>query len=369
MRINRISVYVMNMPLKAPFRTSFGVEVVREMLLVEVEADGICGWGEVATMHDPLYNYETTGTAWHVLHDFLIPMTLGKEFSHPTELARSWAHLRGHHMAKCGLENAFWDAWARKQNRSLSAVLGGVKERIGCGVSIGIQPDLARLISAIEGYLAEGYQRIKIKIAPGWDLNVVREVRRRFRGVPIMADANSAYTLDDIPLFEAMDDLDLMMFEQPLGEDDIVDHAVLQARLRTPICLDESILHAEDARKALDLGSCRIINIKVARIGGLSEMLAIHDLCLKRNVPLWCGGMLESGIGRAHNIALTSLPGYTLPGDTSASDRYYHEDIVDEPAALEPGGWIRVPGRPGIGVEVLPDRVEKYCIKRQTTKV
>lgn len=368
MRIDRVSVYVMVIPLKAPFQTSFGVEEVREMLLVEVEAGGICGWGEVPTMADPLYNYETTATAWHILHDFLMPLVVGQQLAHPTELSRRWAHLRGHLMAKCGLETALWDVWAKAQGRPLAAVLGGVKERIACGVSIGIQPSVDDLLQAIAGYRDEGYQRIKVKIAPGKDQQVLREVRRHFPDVPLMADANSAYTLADIPLFEAMDDLNLMMFEQPLADDDIVDHAQLQARLNTPICLDESILHAEDARRALDLGACRMINMKVGRVGGHTEMRAIHDLCVQRGIPLWCGGMLESGVGRAHNLALTSLPGFTLPGDTSASDRYYHEDIVDEPARLEPGGWIAVPTRPGIGVAVLRERVAKYAVRQQSAR-
>jgi o-succinylbenzoate synthase len=365
-KFERITLYTMNMPLKAPFRTSFGVEEVRDMILVEVEADGVTGWGEVVTMHAPLYSYETTGTAWLILQQFLVPTALGREWDRPEELAAAWAHLRGHHMAKCGLENAFWDAWARAQGKPLAAVFGGVKERIPCGVSIGIQSNVPKLLETIEQFLAQGYQRIKIKIEPGWDLGVVREVRRRFPETPVMADANSAYSLDDIPLFAAMDEYGLMMFEQPLAEDDIVDHVLLQQRLRTPICLDESILHAEDARKAIELGACRIINLKVGRVGGHSEMLKIHRVCVERGVPLWCGGMLESGVGRAHNLALTALPGFTLPGDTSASDRYFHEDIVDEPARLEPGGWIRVPARPGIGVEVDRRLLEKYCVRTES---
>lgn len=366
MKIEQVALHIVKMPLKQPFTTSFGTENDREIILVRVTADGVTGWGEVSTMAEPLYNYETTMTAWHILEDFLIPLTLGSSFSHPDELAAAWDHIRGHYMAKAGLNNAFWDAWARARNLPLARALGGTKDRIAVGVSVGIQNSVTTTLKTVESYLVEGYQRIKVKIRPGWDEQLLRALRQEFGPIPLMADANSAYSLADIPLFERMDDLGLMMFEQPLAEDDIVDHARLQARLKTPICLDESILTPEDARKALDIGACRIINVKVSRIGGHSPMRRLHDICVGRGIPLWCGGMLESGIGRAHNIALTSLSGYTLPGDTSASDRYYDEDIVEPVATLLPGGFLAVPDGPGIGVTVLPDRVEKFTLRTRS---
>jgi len=366
LKIERVALHVMQMPLIAPFTTSFGTESIREFLLVELTADGVTGWGEVPTMAEPLYNYETTKTAWHILEDFLVPMVLGKEFAHPDELYAAFDRIRGHYMAKSGLNNAAWDVYARQLNQPLAKVLGGVKDRIEVGVSVGIQDSVAQTVKTCENFVAQGYRRIKVKIRPGWDEQMLRPLRQALGDVPIMADANSAYTLKDAPLFERLDDLDLMMIEQPLAEDDIVDHAQLQRRLKTPICLDESILTPEDARKALDLGSCRIINVKVGRIGGHSPMKRLHDLCVERGVPLWCGGMLESGVGRAHNIALTAMPGYKLPGDTSASDRYYHEDIVEPAARLLPGGYLAVPTAPGIGVTVLADRVAKYRVHHRS---
>lgn len=362
MKLEHVTLHVMHMPLKQPFTTSFGTETVREFILVEVQAGGVTGWGEVVTMAAPLYNYETTGTALHVLEDFLIPLTLGKEFAHPDDLYGAFGHIRGHYMAKAGLSNACWDAWAKGQGITLSKALGGVRERIPVGVSVGIQATVAGTIKTCEDFAAQGYHRIKVKIRPGWDEQMLRPLRAALGSVPVMADANSAYSLADLPLLERLDDLGLMMIEQPLAEDDIIDHARLQQRLKTPICLDESILTPEDARKALELGACRIINVKVGRIGGHTPMRVLHDLCVGRGVPLWCGGMLESGVGRAHNIALTSLPGFTLPGDTSASDRYYHEDIVEPVAELLPGGYLPVPEGPGIGVTVVAERVRKYRV-------
>lgn len=366
MLIEQVGLHVLQMPLKQPFTTSFGTETIRELILVSLTADGVTGWGEVVTMAEPLYNYETTRTAWHILEDFLVPMVLGKSFAHPDEMAHGWEPIRGHYMAKAGLNLAFWDAWARAQNLSLARALGGTKERIGVGVSVGIQDSVAATLKTVESYLVQGYQRIKVKIRPGWDETLLRALRREFGPIPLMADANSAYSLADTALFERIDDLGLMMIEQPLAEDDIVDHARLQARLQTPICLDESILTPDDARKALELGACRMINVKVGRIGGHSPMRRLHDICVQRGIPLWCGGMLESGVGRAHNIALTSLAGFTLPGDTSASDRYYAEDIVTPAAQLLPGGFLAVPDGPGIGVTVLEDRVARFTLQTRT---
>ena len=363
MQVESVALHVLQMPLKQPFTTSFGTETVRELILVELTAGGVTGWGEVSTMAAPLYNYETTRTAWHVLEEFLVPLVLGRSFAHPDAMAAAWEHLRGHYMAKAGLNNAFWDAWAKARQMPLARALGGTKDRIAVGVSVGIQDSIPATLKVVEGYLLQGYQRIKVKIRPGWDEALLGALRREFGPIPLMADANSAYSLADRDLFTRIDDLGLMMIEQPLAEDDMIDHASLQAGLKTPICLDESILTPEDARKALQIGACRIINVKVGRIGGHSPMRRLHDLCLARQVPLWCGGMLESGVGRAHNIALTTLPGYTLPGDTSASDRYYAEDIVEPAATLLPGGFLAVPEGPGIGVEVLPERVAKYTVQ------
>jgi len=368
-KIEQVSLHVLQMPLKQPFTTSFGTETVRELILVSLTAGGVTGWGEVVTMADPLYNYETTKTAWHILEDFLVPLALGKSYDHPDDLAAVWDHYRGHYMAKAGLNLAFWDAWARAKSISLARALGGNKDRIGVGVSVGIQDSIAGTLKLVESFLVQGYQRIKIKIRPGWDEQLLRALRHEFGPIPMMADANSAYSLADTPLFERMDDLGLMMIEQPLAEDDIIDHARLQARLQTPICLDESILTPDDARKALEIGACRIINVKVGRIGGHSPMRRLHDICTRRGIPLWCGGMLESGVGRAHNIALTTLTGYTLPGDTSASDRYYLEDIVEPAARLLPGGFLEVPAGPGIGVTVLPDRVAKFTVQSRTYNI
>lgn len=368
MRIDSVELKQIKLPMKAPFETSFGLQTERTLILVKVNAEGAAGWGEASQLQDPWYNYEYTDTAWYILKDYLIPSVLGKDFKDPDEFKKAYGFVRGHNFAKGGLENAFWDTYARSLNQPLARVLGGVKERIDVGVSIGIQKSPADLVRAVEGFVAQGYKRIKIKIKPGRDYDDLKAVRDRFPDVPIMADANSAYRLEDIPLFQKMDGLNLMMFEQPLAWDDIVDHAKLQRAVQTPICLDESVHSVEDARKALDLGSCRIINIKVGRVGGHSGAKAIHDLMESRGLPVWCGGMFECGVGRAHNIALTSLPNFRLPGDTSASERYYYEDVVDEPAKLNPDGTISVPERPGIGVEVLPGQLEKYLQREYSAK-
>lgn len=364
MRIDRVELRLVGMELKQPFTTSFGTLSRKEFILVTVFVDGLLGYGEVAALPAPLYSYETTGTAWLILEQFLVPLVLGREWSHPSELPAWWKHLRGHAMAKCGLEQAAWCAWAEAQGVPLAAALGGTRGRVEVGVSIGIQREVGDLLRAIEGYLARGYRRIKIKIKPGWDVGVVREVRRQFGGIPLMVDANSAYTLADAAHLEGLDDFGLMMIEQPLDEDDLVDHAALQRRLRTPICLDESITGPEAGRRALELGSCRIINIKVGRVGGPTAARALHDLARAQAVPVWCGGMLESGIGRAHNLALASLPGFTLPGDISASDRYWHRDLVDPPVTMASDGTIPVPNAPGLGFTVDGAYLESLTLKK-----
>lgn len=360
MQIRRVVVRQVQMHLMAPFTTSFGTMTHRDFFLVEVgDADGVAGHAEVVCDSQPFYNEEDTATCGHMLRDFLVPMVLGQQLAHPSDVVHLTAAVRRNYIAKSGLESAVWDLYARRQGLSLAGGLGGVKDRIAVGVSIGIQDTIPGTLRLIEGYLAEGYRRIKVKIRPGWDVALVAEIRRAFGGIPLMADANSAYTLAHIPLLKELDQFGLMMIEQPLAHDDIVDHARVQRELQTPVCLDESICNLEDARKALDLGSCRIINIKTGRVGGLTEARAISEYCRERGVPVWCGGMLESGIGRAHNLALTALPGFTLPGDTSASKRYWHEDIVDPPVEMDADGTIPVPTGPGFGYSINWERVQR----------
>jgi O-succinylbenzoate synthase len=365
MRIEQVEIWHVVLPLVQPFETSFGREEERETVIVAVRSEGLTGWGEAATSRGPWYEYETVETCWHVLHDFLVPQVLGQGVGSPEDAARLMAPVRGHNLAKMGLEAAIWDLLAQAQGVSVSQLLGGSRDRVAVGVSVGIQASVGRLLEVIDGYRQEGYVRIKMKIRPGWDVEVVREVRERFPRVPLMVDANSAYTLADAEKLLALDELELMMIEQPLAYDDLVDHAELQRRLRTPICLDESVPGLAAARSALALGSGRIVNIKPGRVGGLTVARAIHDLCRVRGVPVWCGGMLETGIGRAHNVALASLPGFTLPGDISASARYFHEDIVDPPFTVRADGTMAVPSGPGIGVRVVGERLEA-ATRRQT---
>ena len=369
MRIERIELRHVKLVLVAPFVTSMGVETDEEHIIVRVDADGVTGWGESVAEGTPYYSYETTETAWHILRDFLVPATLGREAGSVAEAIAPWARVRGHMMAKAGLEAALWDAFAKSQGISLSRMLGGVRSRIDVGVSIGIQPTPVELLDKVAGYLAEGYRRIKIKIAPGSDVIFVDAVRAKHPAIPFQVDANSAYELTDIDTFRAMDYYGLLLIEQPLSHDDIFDHSKLQRELRTAICLDESIHSVADARAALELGSCRVINIKPGRVGGFTESKLIHDLCASQRIPVWHGGMLESGVGRAGNVALASLPNFTLPGDISASKRYYREDIVEPAFEVAPDGTMAVPTSPGIGVEVVPDRLEKVTVRRQEFRV
>jgi O-succinylbenzoate synthase len=367
MKIRRVILRYLKMDLLHPFTTSFGTEYDREFILVEaISDDGISGWAESVAMLDPLYNEETVKTNWHILEDYLIPIVLKNEIRHPDELSEKYfAHIRGNYMAKAALEGAIWDLYAKQQNASLSSVLGGTKKKIEVGVSIGIKDSIDSTLKTIEACLMEGYKRIKLKIKPGWDIELIDKVRKVYPDIPLMADANSAYTLQDADRLIALDDYHLMMIEQPLSYNDIIDHAELQSRLKTPICLDESIHSLEDARKALKLGSCKIINIKIGRVSGLTESRKIHDLCQEQGVPLWCGGMLESGIGRAHNIAITSLPNFVLPGDTAASSLYWAEDIIDPEVTVE-NGTITVPSSPGIGYEPNLKKINKYTLYSQT---
>jgi O-succinylbenzoate synthase len=365
MKLERVEVRHVSLPLKAPFETSFGRTTHKEFLLIAVSAEGVTGYGECVADSDPYYLPETNGTAVHVLRDFLVPLAFRLEIGHPAELEPALARVRGHEMAKAALEMAVFELHARREGRPLWQVLGGRSGSIAAGVSIGLQKDVATLLERVALEAAAGYRRIKIKIKPGKDRALVAAVRERFPELPLMADANSAYTLADVALLQELDGYGLMMIEQPLGWDDILDHAALQRRLTTPLCLDESIRSAANARHALELGACRIINIKVGRVGGFASMRRIHDLCLARGVPVWCGGMLESGIGRLANVHLQTLPGFTLPGDTSASARYFDEDLVDPPVVVEGDGTIAVPEGPGIGHQIVAARVEKATTWRE----
>lgn len=363
MRIESIELRHVEIPLRAPFETSFGREDVKACLLVRVLADGLEGWGEVPASRAPLYNEETCETAWSVLEQFLIPPLLGRSAPAPQEFAQSVMHLRRHHMAKAGLEAALWDLEAQRQKKPLAQVMGGERATVPVGVSLGIEPTVDALLDRVADYLGRGYRRIKIKIKPGWDIEPTRRIRERFGDILLQVDANSAYDLADAATFKALDAFNLLLIEQPLAEDDMVDHAALQAQLRTPICLDESIVHERAAKAALQLGACRVINIKQARVGGLSAAVAIHDLCRAQGIPVWCGGMLETGPGRAANLALTSLPNFTLPADLSASDRYFAEDLIDPPITLNADGTITVPTGPGLGVHIIMDRVERHTVR------
>ncbi len=369
MRIEKIELRHVKMVLVSPFVTSMGTEYDEEHIIVRVDADGVTGWGESVAEGTPFYSYETVPTAWHILQDFLIPSILGKDIANVDEAIASYAKVRGHMMAKAGLEAALWDAFAKTNNISLSKMIGGTRKKIDVGVSIGIQSSVAELIKKVEGYLAEGYKRIKIKISPGYDLQFVEALRREFHDILLQVDANSAYTLNDINLFKKMDNYNLLLIEQPLGYEDIFDHSKLQRELKTPICLDESIHSLDDTRAAIELDSCRIINIKPGRVGGFTESKLIHDYCATMNIPVWCGGMLESGIGRAGNVALASLPNFTLPGDISASKRYYTEDIVEPEFVVNPDGTMDVPTKPGIGVEINMKMLEKVTVRSMALKI
>jgi O-succinylbenzoate synthase len=358
-RVEAVEVRLLRLPLAEPFETSFGRMDSRLVFLVRLFAEGTAGWGEVVAMESPSYSYETVGTARHVIRDYFAPALLDGPVESLADVAARFGAWRGHPMARAGLELAFVDLVARLRGEPLARVLGGTREQVEVGVSLGIQPALPALLERVERHLALGYRRIKLKIKPGWDLDVVGAVRRLHPRILLSVDANAAYALDDLEHLRRLDQHGLLMIEQPLDFDDIVDHAALQRALRTPICLDESLTGLRRSRQALALGSCRIVNVKVGRVGGYSQALPIHDLCHERGVPVWCGGMLESGVGRAHNIALASLPGFTLPGDISASRRYFARDIIQPPVEVGADGTVQVPRRPGLGFEVDMPYVEE----------
>jgi O-succinylbenzoate synthase len=368
MRIERMELRLLRLPLVRFFETSFGRIHDRTFVIVTVEENGATGMGECVADADPFYSAETTRTAWHIISEFIAPLVLGREFAHPADIFPALAAIRGHNMAKAAVEMAAWDLFARQQGRPLAEVLGGTPERIAngiaSGVSIGIQDSLGQLVERVAIERDAGYRRIKIKIKPGWDLGAVDAIRARFGSIPLMVDANAAYRLADAPHLAELDRYELMMIEQPLDYDDIRDHAALQAKIRTPICLDESLHTPREAEDALSIGACRIINIKPGRVGGHAPSIRMHDIAVAHGAPVWHGGMLESGIGRAHNIHLSTLRGFTLPGDVAASRRYFAPDLIDPEIEVRPDGTIEVPRAPGIGVHVVNDRVAKASTER-----
>lgn len=366
MLITSVELREIRLPLVRAFETSFGRTTERRIVLVRiVDKEGVTGWGECTAGEGPFYSEEWTASAWATLREFVAPLMLGKELARAADVTGVLASLRGNRMAKAAVETACWDLEATKLGLPLWRHLGGVRSEISCGVSIGIQDTPEELLNTIAKELAAGYQRIKIKIKPGWDVAIVRKVRERFPQIQLMADANSAYTLADIDVLQQLDQFQLMMIEQPLSHDDIFDHASLQQQIETPICLDESIRTPADARHAIRLHACRIINLKLGRVGGHSEAKRIEQLCREQKIPVWCGGMLESGIGRAHNIAMSTLPGFSLPGDVSASARYWEEDIIDPPVTVQPDGTISAPAAPGLGFAVNLRRLEKLTVRKE----
>ena len=365
-QIERILIRQIRMPLVHFFETSFSRTYARDIVLVEVMSDGLSGWGEVTAGENPFYNEEWTASIWPLLTNYIAPRILHHSFESANDIFDRTAHIRGHFMTRGGVEAAIWDLESRRANVSLAQFIGGkARTEIPCGVSIGIQDSVTQLLENIATELAAGYQRIKIKIKPGWDLDVVRQVRENFPNILLMADANSAYTLSDTEHLKCLDEFRLMMIEQPLAHDDILDHAILQAQLRTPICLDECIRTAHHAQQAIALNACGILNIKLGRVGGFREAKQIHDFAHAHGIPVWCGGMLESGIGRAHNIALSTLPGFTLPGDVSASKRYWTRDIIHPPVEVLSAGTITVPTAPGFGYDIDLDYLKSITVREE----
>jgi O-succinylbenzoate synthase len=366
MKIDSLTLHHISMPLVAPFETSFGRETDRQCVIITVQADGFTGYGECVATRDPGYNYETTGTAWHILQDFIAPLILGQDVRDAADFQTRVDGIRGHHLAKAGVEMALWDLLGKRDGKSMKEMLGGRREKVEVGVSIGIQESASALVRTVASYLEDGYRRVKIKIKPGREVAETLAVRNAYPDLRLQVDANSAYTLESADVLREIDDLDLLLIEQPLFEDDIWDHRKLQAVFKTPICLDESVVSPRHARYALEMEACKIINIKPARVGGLSQGVAIHDYCYERNVPVWCGGMLETGVGRASNLALASLPGFVLPGDISASDRYYARDITHERFVLNADSTISVPDKPGLGVTIDEDALRQFTLSTIT---
>ncbi len=367
MNLDRIVLRQLRMPLVHFFETSFSRTYTRDIVVVEVQSDGLSGWGEITAGENPFYNEEWTVSAWAIARDYVAPRILRRELASALDVDPLTRHIRGHNMARGGVEAAVWDLQARRNGNPLwKEIGGGARREIPCGVSIGIQDTVEQLLEKIETELDAGYQRIKMKIKPGWDVDAVAKVRERFPSIRLMADANSAYTLADAPKLKQLDDFMLMMIEQPLAHDDIIDHAQLQPKLETPICLDECIRSAHHAEQAIRLRAGRIINIKLGRVGGFGEAIRLHDVCQKANIPVWCGGMLEAGIGRAHNIALATLPNFTLPGDVSASKRYWKRDIIVPEVETTPTGTIEVRDGVGFGYEIDRDYLDHVTVRTET---
>lgn len=368
MKINSITLRELRMPLKHFFETSFGRTEERRVLLITADCDGDEGWGECVAGEGPFFSDEWVETAWATIREFLAPLLIGKEIAHAKDSPVLMSRVRGHNMAKAAIENALWDAEAKATTQPLWKLMGGNRNEIDCGVSIGIQNSHEQLLEKIETEIAAGYQRIKVKVKPGWDLEVLAEIRQRWPKILLSCDANSAYRPSDLPHLKKFDEFELLMIEQPLWHDDIFHHAKLQRELKTALCLDESIRHSRDAETAIELGACRIINIKVGRVGGFSEAIAVHNLCECNQIPVWCGGMLETGIGRAHNIALSTLPNFRLPGDVSASKRYWEEDITEPEIEVTPRGTIMVGNSAGTGYVPKKNLIEKLTVRKEVIR-
>jgi o-succinylbenzoate synthase len=368
MKIEAITLREINMPLVHFFETSFGRTYDRRILLVSVHCDGVTGWAECVAGENPYYSSEWLDSAWLTIVHFLAPTVLGRELATAGESVSLMKQVRSHRMSKAAIENAIWDAEAKQKGQPLWKLLGGSLREIACGVSIGIQDSVDQLLDKISTELAAGYRRIKVKIKPGWDVEVLERIRARWPDIVLSCDANSAYTLDQFEHLRKLDQFNLLMIEQPLWDDDIYNHSRLQQKLRTAICLDEAIHHARDAAQAIEIGACRIINIKVGRVGGFSEARRVHDVCAAQNIPVWCGGMLESGVGRAHNIALSTLPNFRLPGDVSASKRYWKEDIIEPEVEVTPHGTIMIRDDPGTGYRVREDLIEKLTVRKEVLR-
>jgi O-succinylbenzoate synthase len=362
MKIDSLTFHHLSMPLVSPFETSFGRETDRECILVTIQSEGITGYGECVASRDPGYNYETTGTAMHILKDFIAPLILGQDVKDALHFQEVVAGIRGHHLAKAGVEMAIWDLLGKRAGKSLSQLLGGAREKVEVGVSIGIQESTQGLVRSAAGYVRQGYARVKIKIKPGRDVEDASAVRKEFPDLRLQVDANSAYSLNDADTLKPLDKLNLLLIEQPLFEDDIWDHHKLQREFETRICLDESIVSPRHARYAIEMNACRTINIKAGRLGGLSQGVMVHDMCKKISMPVWCGGMLETGVGRASNLAMASLPNFILPADISASDRYYARDITNERFVLNSDSTIDVPNNPGLGVTINEDALKEFTL-------
>jgi O-succinylbenzoate synthase len=366
MKIEAITLREIQMPLVHFFETSFGRTYSRQILLITVHCEGIDGWAESVTGEGPYFSSEWIESTWPTIKSHIAPTLLGKKLAAASESPNLMKSIRGHRMAKAGLENAIWDAEAQIKQQPLGKLLGGTQPEIACGVSIGIQDSPEQLMEKIETEVSAGYQRIKLKVKPGWDLDILERVRSRWPQIVLSCDANSAYTLDDLEHLRQFDQFNLLMMEQPLWSNDFYYHARLQRELKTAICLDESIRNARDAAAAIELGACRIVNIKVGRIGGFTEAKKVHDTCKANSIPVWCGGMLESGIGRVHNVCLSSLENFRLPGDVSASKRYWKEDIIEPEVVVSPSGTIPVPNQPGRGYRMREDLIEKLTVRKET---